>query len=370
MGKQYALIDADLIDNGTRHPNLALMKLSGFLRENGYSVELVTNYENLTYFDKVYISKVFSFTTIPEDIKDYTHVRVGGTGFFSDGGPSLPRIIEHHMPDYGLYSNYIEKQVNLGVKKEKFIDYLNFSIGFTTRGCFRQCEFCVNKRFTEIVLHSPVVEFLDNSRPGIYLWDDNFLGFSGWESILDQLDATNKYFQFRQGLDIRLLTDQKAMRLSKSKYYGDYIFAFDNIEDSALIEKKLALWRQYSKKNTKLFVLCGYKSLDEIDIKNTFARIKILMKYSCVPYVMRYENYINSKYKSIYIQLARWCNQPQFFKKMSFRQYCKANQLYQLSHHSNSKGSSAYYSMIDFEKEFPEIAKEYFDLRFDEMAIQ
>ena len=32
---------------------------------------------------------------------------------------------------------------------------------------------------------------------------------------------------------------------------------------------------------------------------------------------MRYEDYKKSKYSSLYIQIARWCNQPQFFKKMS-----------------------------------------------------
>ena len=28
------IIDADLIDHGTRHPNLALMKIAGYLKDN------------------------------------------------------------------------------------------------------------------------------------------------------------------------------------------------------------------------------------------------------------------------------------------------------------------------------------------------
>ena len=31
MSKEIGIIDADLLDNGTRHPNLALMKISGDL---------------------------------------------------------------------------------------------------------------------------------------------------------------------------------------------------------------------------------------------------------------------------------------------------------------------------------------------------
>lgn len=368
MKNLIGIIDADLLDNGTRHPNLALMKISGYFKENGSQVVLLDNYDNLGDFYRVFISKVFSFTKTP-DLTHYNNVRNGGTGFFPSGGIKLPSDIEHHMPDYQLYDSYIEKQVNKGINPSKYFDYQNFSIGFTTRGCFRHCDFCVNKKYNTITAHSPVNEFFDNLRFGIYLWDDNFLGFSGWEKILLQLEETGKPFQFRQGLDIRLLTEQKANLLSRVKYYRDYIFAFDNIRDAPAIEKKLKLWREYTLKNTKLFVLCGYHSLDIEDIKSTFERIKILMKYACIPYIMRYEAYKSSPFKSIYIQLARWCNQPQFYKKMSFRQYCVANQEYELRTHTNSLGSSAYFSMIEFEKNYPEIAKRYFDLRFEEERI-
>ena len=39
LGKQpicecIGLCDADLLDNGTRHPNLVLMKIAGFLSDN------------------------------------------------------------------------------------------------------------------------------------------------------------------------------------------------------------------------------------------------------------------------------------------------------------------------------------------------
>ena len=36
--KYIGLIDADLLDKGTRHPNLAIMKLSGFFKANGHTV--------------------------------------------------------------------------------------------------------------------------------------------------------------------------------------------------------------------------------------------------------------------------------------------------------------------------------------------
>ncbi|GAW32368.1 hypothetical protein [Carboxydocella sp. JDF658] len=364
MKKKIGIIDADLLDNGTRHPNLALMKISGYMKEKGHDVKLILDYREINEgFDKIYISKVFSFTKVPDIIFNFKNIEKGGTGFYPDGGPSLREEIEHHMPDYSLYNDYIEREIAKGRNPKSFTDYTDYSIGFTTRGCFRKCEFCVNKKYDRVVKHSPVSEFLDPNRKGIYLWDDNFLGYSKWYEILDELEATGKPFQFRQGLDLRLMTEEKAKRLSKVKYKGDFIFAFDFIEDSEIIQKKLKLWRKYCNKTTKLYLLSGYLSQDETDIENLFERIKILMKFGCLPYVMRHERYLASKYKGLYISITRWCNQPRFFKKMSFREFCEANQKYK----KTNIICSTFKSMLDFEKEHPLIAKKYFDLKFDKL---
>ena len=45
--KHIGLVDADLLCNGTRHPNLALLKIAGYLKENGYiRKETATEIEN------------------------------------------------------------------------------------------------------------------------------------------------------------------------------------------------------------------------------------------------------------------------------------------------------------------------------------
>jgi len=357
------IIDSDLLDNGTRHPNLALMKISGFYKAQGHSVKLLNNYTELSTYDIVFISRVFSYTKVPDSITDLPNVKIGGTGFYKDGGANLADEIEHHMPDYSLYNDYTEKELARGRNRGAVSDYLDFSIGFTTRGCFRKCPFCVNKKYTNAFKHSPVIEFYDETRPYIYLWDDNFLAYGGWESILDELEATGKPFQFRQGLDVRLMTDQKAKRLSKTRYHGDFIFAFDHLEDKDLIEEKLAIWRRYCSKTTKLYILCAYKSQDADDIADAFERIKILMKYGCLPYIMRYEKYDDSEWRTLYVQIARWCNQPHIFKRMSFREFCLANQDY---HKNKNTICSALLAMDNFEAIHPDIARKYFDLRFDD----
>lgn len=381
---QLGIIDADLLDNGTRHPNLACMKIAAYYIKHGWDVVLLESYDDLDQYDLVSISRVFSFTKVPpviyKDGKSHEgeehpelflkdNIQIGGTGFYYEKAPDLPYEIEHMKPYYDLYKDYIQKKIDSGEPRKRYCDYLDFSIGFATRGCFRKCEFCVNKKYDRVFKASPISEFLDESRPRIYLWDDNFMASPDFNEILDELISTGRKFQFRQGLDMRLMTHKKAEKLSQVNYFGDYIFAFDHIEEKKTIEKKLKIWRTHNSKSTKLYVLTGYDSQDEIDIENTFERIRILMKYSCVPYIMRYEEYKESRFRSMYVQLARWCNQPAFVKKQSFRQYCENNERYHRAHTKNPRGNcSCYQTMLDFEAEFPTIAKKYFDLRMEDIT--
>lgn len=375
---RIALVDADLLDNGTRHPNLAVMKISGYLKEQGCDVHLVEDYSELytvilegwpadyskaLEYDAVYISKVFDFTKIDEDLTKLPNVFCGGTGFYFEYARPLPSVIEHHMPDYHIYDDYIEHDVNRRAKATWYNDYLNFSIGFATRGCFRKCEFCVNKHYQGVSFHSHIKEWYDPSRSKIYLWDDNILAYPHWREVIEELKETGKPFQFRQGMDIRLMTHEKAEVFQHVKYYGDFIFAFDHIDETPQIERGLSIWREHCEKETKLYVLSGFESQDEKEIVSVFERIRILMKYGCLPYIMRHEYYKRSPHKGMFVQLARWCNQPKFFKNMSFREYCNQCQLY---HKTKGTLCAPMKAMTSFEEQFPEIAAKYFDLKFSE----
>ncbi len=363
MKMKIAIIDADLVGRKNhRFPNLACMKISGYFKALGNDVILLTKYEKLEEYSKVFISKVFTDTPIHEDILQMPNVEYGGTGFYFDKAPNLPCEIEHHMPDYYLYDEWVYEQIEKGESKTHFKDYLECSIGFITRGCFRKCPFCVNKKYDKSFVNSHVSEFYHPTRKRISLWDDNFLSHPKWRELLKELEDTKKYFQFRQGLDIRLMTEEKAKRFSKVKYYGDYIFAFDYIKDRELIENKLTLWKKYITKSTKLYLFCGFDREDkwdldfwEQDIVDLFERIKILIKYKCLPYVMRFNGYEESPYRGMYITVARWCNQPSMFKKKSFREFCE----------SNGENSSAMKYLKQYELDHKEIADKYFGMKYE-----
>ena len=48
---KIGIIDADLLDQGTRHPNLALLKISGYCKEFKHNVKLICDYSEI--IDKI-----------------------------------------------------------------------------------------------------------------------------------------------------------------------------------------------------------------------------------------------------------------------------------------------------------------------------
>lgn len=223
---------------------------------------------------------------------------------------------------------------------------------------------------------------MDKARPKLCFLDDNFLSYPKWEEILQPVIDSGKRFQFKQGLDERLLTVDKVLKISKWKYDGDMIFAFDNIDDKELISKKLRLVRTTVpnwKRTIKFYVFCGAdkgeKYDDEFwrqDIKNLFERIHILSMYGCIPYVMRFEEVYKSKYASFYATVAAWCNQPAWFKTTTFRMFCKIRGMRKNGYSIYKRDIDSYMSNIgikgkswvameDIEENFPEIADCYFD---------
>ena len=363
-GLRIAIIDADLIGRKQhRFPNLACMKLSGYWKDKNAEVKLKTDYENLELFDMVYVSKVFTDTPSDESVLNLNNVKYGGTGFYYDKAPKLPDVIEHHMPDYHLYDDWISEKILNGDNRTNFKYYLDYSIGFTTRGCFRRCEFCVNKNYDKVSLHSPLEEFVDQQRKKICLLDDNIFGYPHWKTIFQNLQSIGKAFQFKQGMDERLLTEEKCKVLFISKYDGDYIFAFDNVADYDLIEHKLKLARKYTDRHLKFYVFCGFDRDDKWDdefwkqdIFDMFRRIELLMRYQCLPYIMRFERYIESPYQGVYKTVAAWCNQPSIFKKKSLREFGILSL-------KDQKARNKY--ITDFEKTFPEF-KKYMDMKWND----
>jgi hypothetical protein len=196
--------------------------------------------------------------------------------------------------------------------------------------------------------------------------DDNIFACSEWEDVFKQLQDSGKQFQFKQGLDERLLTEEKLDYLIQSKYYGKWIFAFDNYKDKDIIIKKLKMIRSKTHNECRFYMFCGFNHNnpgvynDEFflqDFTEIFERLRILMQYDTYGYIMRYKDVYDSEYAPIYSNIARWVNQPGMYKTTSFRQYLTID---------NSK--SARFTLQTFEEKFPSIIENgYIDVRFNDV---
>lgn len=381
---QIGIIDAEIIGK-TKHrfPNLCCMKISYYHKQKGDNVRLLLSYDNLLEYDKVYISKVFSKTFVPESVLTLSNVEYGGTGFYYDKAPPLPYAIEHSMPDYHLYDEWVNDKISTGVKRSEFTYYLDYSIGYLTRKCFRGCEFCVNRNYKGVEKASPLSEFMDESRPKLCFLDDNFFGYPNWKELIQPVIDCGKRFQFKQGLDERLLTEDKVKALSQWKYDGEVIFAFDNIEDKYLIMSKLELIRKTApqwKRELKFYVFCGWDKTGNYDdtfwgkdIANLFERITILRAYGAKPYVMRFEKVYESEYSSFYATVAAYCNQPSMFKSFTFRLFAQCRGMRKDGYKKYKRDIDGYLNEIgvkgsewkgmeDISDRFPHISEKYFDI--------
>ncbi|MBR4226906.1 MAG: hypothetical protein IKR86_09135 [Candidatus Methanomethylophilaceae archaeon] len=347
--KRIGVMDVDMLGGRSRFPNLAVMKMAAYAKRKcpDATVELVESEREIGRYDCVMASKVFDFSPTPEPIQDAIDkegldalavpigeglareewLMLGGTGWYYERGPRLPEEAEHIMPDYLIYEPYIRRMEAKG-QGAYFAQFLGSAIGFLTRGCFRKCPFCVNRAYS----HAEVVcrdarEFVQEGAKVLYLWDDNFLAVGKRRSLdlLAMLNGIGIPFQFRQGLDVRILSDEVAEALAHSRYHGDMIFAFDDLAEKDAILPKLRMWRDHSQKSTKCYVLVAFKSQGAEDIAEALERCRLLMELNIMPYITRFSAYRGSEWQGAYILLARWANQPAVVKRMTLREFAEAS---------------------------------------------
>jgi len=300
------------------YPNLALMKISAYHKQSNDNVRLILNYSEFESlfcpkYDKIYISKIFSWTKVPEWLLHQKNVVYNGTGFYYDKAKFLPKKIEMICPDYDLYSEYIELKGK--TKRNRY--YHDANLGFTTRGCFRKCSFCINKRFSKAFIHSDPFDFVKKDNSRTILLDDNVLAYKNPQKIFNRLDKTGIPYLYNQGLDIRLITESMAKMLHDSNHEKLYTFAYDDSEQANQIESGFKLFRKIMLgPAAKCFVLTGFdkrnkyqKSFYEWDIIDTWDRVIFLIKHKIHPFIMIYNNQKNKLYPKMIQHLKGWCNQ-------------------------------------------------------------
>ena len=296
--------------------NLALSKLATWHKHAGDKVGLTWcdrgDYRKHGFTlgmpnpDRIYYSAVFSWTA--ESFKqqkrlDTAEVICGGYPF---NDVKLPLSAEHAIPAYELWG----------------VDY---SLGYTSRGCIRNCGFCiVPSKEGNIYDYESVEHFHHPGHKKLILMDNNFFASPKWRENLSYIHDNGLKVNFNQGLDLRLITEEIAKLLkdtkcmnhnfNERKYYG----AFDSLSNETQIRKGLQhlLDAGIKANSIAIFVLVGYDSTDAEDFK----RCSILWdEYHVHPFVMKYNKRNDSEFLN---HLARWANRPAARRNHTFEEYC------------------------------------------------
>lgn len=274
-----------LYDVDSKFPNLALMKLAQFHKNQGDIVESFFPLAMASY-DKIYASKVFDFS---EGIYlDPERMEIGGTGV--DLTKALSPEIESLRPDYSLYPHF------------------EGNLGFTMRGCRFRCDFCVvpRKEGQPYSTHT-IADLMVQDSDFLILLDNDPFGNPDWPDRFAEIRSRNLRVNFSQGINIRIITEEQADALSSVRFtnssgkYHQATFAWDRPRDERLILRGIERCKEAGIKpwQMQFFILIGFDSTHEENLH----RVQMILDKGSDPYVMPYDKH--DLYQSAF---ARWVN--------------------------------------------------------------
>jgi len=266
-------------------PNFALAKIEKYHRESGDQVEYDPMFRD--WAEKIYVSCIFTFNR--HKLSEWEldpKATIGGSGYSLN--VKLPAEIEKVKP-----------KINLG---------------FTSRGCIRNCSFCiVPQKEGTVKAVGDIYDLWDAESREITLLDNNILALpEHFFMICEQLRKENLKVDFNQGLDVRLLTNEIAKEL-KSIKHKEYRFSFDNINLRNHVENGIELLKRNGINRAHWYVYAepgGFESAME--------RLLILKRHGQRTFLMRDSKIHNSADEEKFIKLAFWSNSHAVFASKDF----------------------------------------------------
>ena len=273
-----ALVD---VDGHSGFPNLALMRLSAWHKARGDSVEW---WNGFTHYDRVYLSKLFTFTPDFDTVIDADEIITGGTGY--KDYTNLPPEVEATPPDYSIYPHYKR------------------AVGFLTRGCIRSCPWCIVPR-KEGYIH-PAATWEQVKRPDsreIVFLDNNVLASGHGLEQIGRMGGEPVWVDFNQGLDARLITPETASLLAGLHWIRFVRLSCDTSAMLPVIEQAAAYLREAGVAPSRLWAYVLVQ-----DVPDAHRRVLALEKMGITPFVQPYRDYDGGEPPNEQKAFARWVN--------------------------------------------------------------
>jgi hypothetical protein len=303
----------------TKYPPLGLMKISTYHKMEGDEVTFVKGCRKdiqYQYWDRIYIASLFTFhynktidtinfyknsvnnpkdlfvggvlaTLMKDEIKKETSVTVVPGLLDTQGKLNLDNddIIDCLTPDYSIIDR----------DKNPLLNYIyptsDSYISYATRGCIRKCEFCavpiIEGKFHNSYSLANQVKSIETSygtKRHLLLLDNNILaakdhffniiddivslGFGkGAKVILDingRLMTVNRYVDFNQGIDARLLVKDKRLIEAISRIAINPLrIAFDDIKEKEIYTMSVRMAAEHGIKVMSNYILYNYEDKPE-----------------------------------------------------------------------------------------------------------
>lgn len=288
-----------LVDVDSTIPNLALMHISTWLKAQGHEVGF-----NIPDPDMVYASVVFKKNKHAVDGLPFFYpdaeIDVGGPGY--DLGKTLPHEVNYLMPDYSIYPD------------------CDYDLGFTSRGCNRNCYFCiVPKKEGKFHRNQHPREFHHPDHKKVVLMDNNILLDKEWFfEVTDWMIENGLKVDFNQGLDIRLMDEEVAKRIHELRPIDLWHFAFDSMtyKDDVVAGIKMLNDAGVSVRNCCNWYV--YMHNDDA-YEDALERCRILRDNNALAYIMVNRDAPRTQRMT---DLKRW-TRPQIFFSADFKDYSR-----------------------------------------------
>jgi hypothetical protein len=267
------------------------MHLGEWLLERGEKPQRIGPIEQ-NLCKTIYAAKVFQFTTAGYVREDAIR---GGTGWTDwESLPALTSEQEHTYPAYELFG-------------------CDYAMGFLTRGCVRNCGFCIVPQKEGRIHHHATLSEWWHGQKCIRLLDPNLTAYEGVLDCLDELRRSGAQVDFTQGLDARLITPEVAQAVAHVRRWGCVHTAWGQIaQEARVLEGIQSLADVLGPDEVMVYTIIGYDTTPEED----YYRVMKLREMGVNPFVMPFD-----RKKEYQRRFARWVNHKAIFKSVSWAEY-------------------------------------------------